>query len=341
MLNVLVIFGGCSEEHEVAVKSAIEVYEHMDTKKYNVIYVCVTKDGCWVKVDNPKQSLTECDTMVLLSSDKSKKGVFVLKDNVYTFLPIDVILPVMHGKMGEDGQLQGLMKMSGIPFVGCDIEASVIGMDKALANMVADRAGVNVPWFMASECLEEINPDILPYPVFVKPARSGSSFGISKVTECEQYQAAVKEALKYDSKIIIEEAIEGVEVGCAVLGNGKNLITGEVDLIQVNKGFFRIHQEENPNRDSENAVIKVPAPLEVEVTERIKNEAKKVYAAMGCEGLARVDMFYTSDGKIILNEVNTLPGLTSYSRYPAMMKAAGIDFGEMIQRLIQLAIDKK
>ncbi len=340
MLNVLVIFGGCSEEHDVAVKSAIEVYNHINTKEFQVTYIGITKSGHWVKVDNPTQPLTEDGVMAILSPDPSKKGIFLFEDTEYTFQPIDVIFPVMHGKMGEDGQLQGIMKMSGIPYVGCDIEASVIGMDKSLAHMVADRAGVKVPWFMAKENAAEINADILPYPVFVKPARSGSSFGISKVTSRDQYEAAVEEALKYDSKIIVEEAIEGIEVGCAVLGNGRRLLTGEVDMIQVNKGFFRIHQEENPNRESENAVIKVPAPLNKETVERIKEEAKKVYCAMGCKGLARVDLFLTNRGMVVLNEVNTLPGLTSYSRYPAMMKEAGIEFGEMIERLIWLAMEQ-
>ena len=166
MLNVLVIFGGCSEEHDVAVKSAIEVYQHLDTTKYNVTYIGVTKLGKWVKVENPNQPLEDADTMAILSPDKTKKGIFLMKNQEYEFVPIDVILPVMHGKMGEDGQLQGIMELSGIPYVGCGIEASVIGMDKSLAHMVAQRAGVAVPKFVTGENAEGINPDYLTYPVF-------------------------------------------------------------------------------------------------------------------------------------------------------------------------------
>ena len=338
MLKVLVLFGGCSEEHDIAVKSATEVYHHIDKTKYEVTYVGITKNGEWHKVTSPEQPLSDSHVTAILSPDKSMKGILLLENNNYTFQPIDVIFPVMHGKMGEDGQLQGIMEMSGIPYVGCGIEASVIGMDKTLAHMVAQKAGVRVPWFITTECVEDINPDALPYPVFIKPARSGSSFGISKVTCKEQYQAAIEEALRYDSKVLIEEAIVGAEVGCAVMGNGNALITGEVDMIQVSNGFFRIHQEKNPEQGSENSSIRVPAPLEKELTERIKTEAKKVYQAMGCKGLARVDLFLTDNEEIILNEVNTLPGLTCYSRYPRMMHAAGIDFTEMINRLIELAL---
>lgn len=338
MLKVLVLFGGCSEEHDIAVKSAIEVYHYIDKTKYDVTYVGITKSGEWHKVTNPEQPLSDSHVTAILSPDKSMKGILLLENNSYTFQPIDVIFPVMHGKMGEDGQLQGIMEMSGIPYVGCGIEASVIGMDKALTHMVAKKAGVRVPWFVTKERGEHINPDTLPYPIFVKPARSGSSFGISKVTCKAEYQAAVEEALKYDSKVLIEEAIVGAEVGCAVMGNDNALITGAVDMIQVNNGFFRIHQEKNPEQGSENSSIKVPAPLDKDLSERIKAEAKKVYQAMGCKGLARVDLFLTNDGEIILNEVNTLPGLTCYSRYPGMMRAAGIDFTEMINRLVALAL---
>ncbi|MBY8628054.1 putative D-alanine--(R)-lactate ligase VanP [Enterococcus faecium] len=338
MRKVLVLFGGCSEEHDISVKSATEVYHYIDKQKYDVTYVGITKDGRWRKVNSPKEPLEESKTMAILSPDTGKKGILLIEENTYTLQEIDVIFPVMHGKMGEDGQLQGIMELSGIPYVGCDIESSVIAMDKSLANMVADRAGILVPWFMAKNDVKEFDADILPYPVFVKPARSGSSFGISKVENREQFADAVKEALQYDSKILVEEAIQGQEVACAIMGRGEELLTGEVDMVQVKNGFFRIHQEKNPEGGSENAVITVPAPLDMPATERIKKEAKKIYKALGCKGLARVDMFLTKEGRIVLNEVNTLPGMTCYSRYPAMMKAAGIEFTDMVERLIEEAL---
>src|SRR5439155_20229378 len=181
-------------------------------------------------------------------------------------------------------------------------------------------------------------PDALAYPVFVKPARSGSSFGVTKVECAEGLDAALTVARRYDRKILIEQAVLGTEVGCAVLGNGSELIVGAVDQIELLHGFFRIHQETEPEQGSENAVITVPADLPDAKRDEIREAAKSVYVALGCEGLARVDMFLQADGRIMLNEVNTLPGFTAYSRYPRMMAAAGMSLAEVIDRCISLSM---
>jgi D-alanine--(R)-lactate ligase len=185
---------------------------------------------------------------------------------------------------------------------------------------------------------ESIDADKLTYPVFVKPARSGSSFGVSKVSRKEELQSAVEAARQFDSKVLIEEAIVGSEVGCAILGNGMDLIVGEVDQICLSHGFFRIHQENKPESGSENSTVIVPADISEEARLRVQETAKAVYRALGCSGLSRVDMFLTEDGKVILNEVNTFPGMTSYSRYPRMMAAAGLTLAEVIDRIVALTL---
>jgi len=230
--------------------------------------------------------------------------------------------------------------LSGIPYVGCDVGSSAICMDKSLAYLVVKAAGIATPEFWIVNENDKRAADKFTYPVFVKPARSGSSFGVKKVSGADELDAAIELARQYDSKILIEQAISGCEVGCAVMGNGSDLIVGEVDQIRLMHGFFRIHQETAPEKGSENAVITVPADLPVEERERIQETAKTIYNALGCRGLARVDIFLQEDGRIVLNEVNTLPGFTSYSRYPRMMAAAGITLPELIERLIALALER-
>src|SRR5882724_10810183 len=206
--------------------------------------------------------------------------------------------------------MQGLLELSGIPYVGCDVQSSALCMDKSLAYIVASSAGIATPNFWVVPANENLDPDRLTYPVFVKPARSGSSFGVSKVSRKEELLSAVETARQYDSKVLIEEAVVASEVGCAILGNDGNLIAGEADQITLSHGFFRIHQEDEPESGSENSTITVPADISAESRSRVQETAKAIYRALGCRGLARVDLFLKEDGTVVLNEVNTLPGLT-------------------------------
>jgi D-alanine--(R)-lactate ligase len=224
--------------------------------------------------------------------------------------------------------------------VGCGIESSAICMDKSLAYVVASNAGIDTPAFSELDGADIAAPNELAYPVFVKPARSGSSFGVTRVECAHELDAAISTAREYDSKVVIEQAIVGTEVGCAVLGNGTDLFVGAVDQIKLLHGFFRIHQEEQPEQGSENATVTVPANLPEATRNEIRATAKTIYTALGCEGLARVDMFLQEDGRVVLNEVNTLPGFTTYSRYPRMMAAAGLGRSELIDRLIALAMER-
>jgi D-alanine--(R)-lactate ligase len=338
-LKIAVLFGGCSEEHDVSVKSAIEIENNIDTQKYEPIYIGITKSGVWKVCEKPcaDWEIDDC-CEAIISPDRNTHGLLIIHGCECETLHIDAVFPVLHGKTGEDGAVQGLLELSGIPYVGCDIPSSAICMDKSLAYIVARNAGIATPEFSILNGGDVPVPDELEYPVFVKPARSGSSFGVTKVNDWSELYAAIETARRYDNKILIEQAIVGTEIGCAVLGNGSDLTVGEVDQISLSRGIFRIHQEVAPEKGSENATITVPANLPAQTRERIRETAKAIYSALGCKGLARVDMFLQEDGRIVLNEVNTLPGFTSYSRYPRMTSAAGITLPELIARLIESAL---
>lgn len=340
-LSVAVLFGGCSEEHDVSVKSAREIGASLNRDKYNVHFVGISKNGEWIICSSPSPGWESSGKKGIISPDKSHHGLLVQDGSLINITHIDVVIPAIHGKNGEDGSIQGLLEMSGIPYVGCGVQSSVVCMDKSLAHIIAGRAGVKTPGFSVLEAGGDIDAESIEYPVFVKPARSGSSFGVKKVETAAALAEAIEEAAIYDSKILIEEAISGFEVGCAVLGKEGDLFTGEVDQIILSHGFFRIHQESAPEKGSENAEIVVPAKISEEQRAEVKKTAERIYNALGCEGLARVDMFLRENGDIILNEVNTFPGFTSYSRYPGMMKAAGVSTGQIMEKLIRLALSKQ
>jgi D-alanine--(R)-lactate ligase len=338
-LKVGIIFGGSSEEHPVSVKSAQEVAKNLDLDKYEPFWIGITKGGVWNLCDGPDvdRESGHCRPATL-SPDRSVHGLLVLDDGKYETIRLDLVLPVLHGTFGEDGAMQGLLELAGIPYVGCDIQSSALCMDKSLAYLVVRSAGIATPNFWVVMADEKIDPDRFSYPVFVKPARSGSSFGVSKVRHEDELLGAVETARQYDSKVLIEEAVVGSEIGCAILGNDGDLIAGEVDRISLSHGFFRIHQESAPESGSENSTITVPADIPAESRSLVQETAKAVYRALGCRGLSRVDMFLTEDRQAVLNEVNTLPGLTSYSRYPRMMAAAGLPLTEVIDRAVSLAL---
>jgi D-alanine--(R)-lactate ligase len=341
-LKIGIIFGGCSEEHPVSVKSAQEVARNLDTEKYEPFWVGITKGGAWRLCDGPGADWENGGCRpVVLSPDSGVHGLLVLERGRYETINLDLVLPVLHGRLGEDGAIQGLLELSGIPYVGCDVPSSALCMDKSLAYVVAGSAGIATPSFWAVTSDDDLDPARLTYPVFVKPARSGSSFGVSKVSREDELLSALETARQYDSKVLIEEAVVGSEVGCAILGNELDLVAGEVDRISLSHGFFRIHQESAPEVGSENSTVTVPADISAESRSLVQETAKAIYRALGCRGLARVDMFLKDDGTVVLNEVNTLPGLTSYSRYPRMMAAAGLPLGEVIDRIVSLALTGK
>jgi D-alanine---D-serine ligase len=246
-------------------------------------------------------------------------------------------MPVLHGKNGEDGTVQGLLELAGIPGIGCKTLASALCMNKDKAHKIAATVGVSIPRsFTLKSCADKRTyfeqAEKLGYPLFVKPVNAGSSYGITKVMNKNELPAAVELAFEYDSEIIIEENIQGFEIGCAVLGNDV-LIVGMLDEIELADGFFN----HNEKYTLETSKIHVPARISEEKANEAKETAKKIYKALGCTGFARVDMFITPSGEIIFNEVNTIPGFTTHSRYPNMLKAAGMTFEEVINMAIGLA----
>lgn len=322
-------------------KSAVEIAAAIDTQKYDPIYIGIAKSGVWKICERPHAGWESGDCRrAVISPDRETHGLLVVDGGggQCETIRLDAVFPVLHGKLGEDGAVQGLFELSGIPYVGCDIPSSAICMDKSLAYVVARNAGIETPGFSILDDTDIAAPEQLSYPVFVKPARSGSSFGVTKVESAEGLDAAIADARQYDGKVLIEQAVVGAEIGCAVLGNGSDLVVGEVDQIRLSHGIFRIHQEAAPEEGSENATFIVPADVPEESRKQLQETAKSIYAALGCKGLARVDMFLLEDGRIVLNEVNTLPGFTSYSRYPRMMAAAGMDLSNLIDRFISLAM---
>jgi D-alanine--(R)-lactate ligase len=333
--KVGIVFGGASEEHPVSVKSAREVAKHLDAGKYEPYWIGITADGAWRLCDGP--DLAGESRPAVLSPDPGVHGLLVLDEGKYDVVRLDVVLPVLHGRFGEDGAVQGLLELSGIPYAGCDVPSSALCMDKSLTYLVARGAGIATPEFRIVPPGGDPDAGGLAYPVFVKPARSGSSFGVGKVSRPEELASALENARRYDSKVLIEEAVTGSEVGCAILGNGPVLLAGEVDRIALSHGFFRIHQESSPESGSDNSTPIVPADIPADSRRLVQHTAKAVYRALGCRGLSRVDMFLKEDGTVVLNEVNTLPGLTSYSRYPRMMAAAGRPLAEVLDRVVALA----
>ncbi|MFI7587065.1 D-alanine--(R)-lactate ligase [Spongisporangium articulatum] len=333
-----IVFGGVGEEHPVSVKSAREVARHLDPDRYEPFWVGITTGGSWRLCDGPDDGWETSGSPAVLSPDRAVHGLLVRGPDGYAPLHLDVVLPVLHGRLGEDGAVQGLLELSGVPYVGCDVASSALCLDKSLAYLVARDAGVATPTFWTVSAGETPDPDRFPYPVFVKPARSGSSFGVSRVSTPGELPGALEEARRYDAKVLVEAAVVGQEVGCAVLGEGPDLITGEVDRVALTHGFFRIHQENSPETGSENSSFVVPADIPAESRTLVRQTARTLYQALGCRGLARVDLFLLEDGTVMLNEVNTLPGLTSYSRYPRMMAAAGLPLRAVLDRLVAHAL---
>ncbi|MEV0650833.1 D-alanine--(R)-lactate ligase [Phytomonospora sp. NPDC050363] len=340
-LRLGIVFGGSTEEHPVSVKSARQVAEHLDTEKYEPFWIGITKSGAWMLCEGPGADWESGDCRpAVLPPDSSVRGLLVLEKGEYETIGLDLVLPVLHGRLGEDGAVQGLLELSGIPYVGCDVQSSAVCMDKSLTYIVARSAGVATPEFWVVTADESPDPAELDYPVIVKPARSGSSFGVTKVTCEEELSAAVEAASRYDTKVLIEEVVEGSEVGCSILGEDPDLFASEPDRIALSHGIFRIHQEIDPESGSANSTPIAPADIPAQSRALVQETAKAVYRAMGCRGLARVDLFLKEDGTVVLNEVNTLPGLTPYSRYPRMMAATGLSLSDVLDRAMASALTR-
>lgn len=346
--NVAVFFGGCSPEYSVSLSSASGVILNLDQEKYNPILIGITQKGAWYHYSGPVEKLLNdswCNpqdcTPAVLSLNRGEHQLLLLKENGIDHIPVDIAFPVLHGGNGEDGTLQGLLELTGIPIAGCGTLASALGMDKDRAHRLVSLEGIRVPKHMvlnrgydpaaAASFAEELG-----YPLYVKPVKAGSSYGVTKISGQEYLSEALSLAFQYDSQVLLEENIEGFEVGCAVLGN-REPITGEVDEIELSGGFFDFTEKYT----LKTSAIHVPARIDSAKAAEIKETAKRIYLALDCRCFARVDMFLTPQGDIVFNEVNTIPGFTEHSRYPGMMKAAGYSFRQVLSRILELALQER
>lgn len=351
MKKVLVIFGGVSSEHDVSCVSAKSVISNIPAGKYETLIMGISKDGKWYLYDGSIENLPEDKwledkahlTPAILSPDREHHGVIRLDGANKGVERVDVIFPVLHGKNGEDGTIQGLFALSGIPFVGCDTLSSAICMDKALTNAVADYHGIKqAKWCSFLKYDYEKDADkylddaisALSLPIFVKPANAGSSVGVSKAKTKQELREACEKAFVHDRKIVLEECITGHEVECAVMGNNEPIASTVGEIKPANEFY---------DYDAKYLIdsgLLIPASIPAEGIEKVREAACRAFKAFGCSGLARIDFFYTADGQVYLNEPNTIPGFTSISMYPMLFGAVGVPYGELLDRLITLAIER-
>lgn len=351
-LNIALIFGGKSGEHEVSLVSTASIYKHIDKDKYNVFTIGITKEGTWMYYEGSEENIKNGNwvnlankkvEVNLVPSGNKEVGIIFEDGRVEK---IDVLFPVLHGPYGEDGTIQGLFEISQIPYVGCGVLASSVGMDKLICKKVFSEIGlpqVNYTdtsrWAFNMDSDKELN-DIeakLSYPIFVKPANLGSSVGISKATDREELLKGIEEALKYDSRIVLEQGIDAREIEVAVLGNDevKASIAGE---IKPAKDFYD-YEDKYINGAS---TYDIPANISEENMENIRRMAVEAFKGIDGKGLSRVDFFIDrNSGEIFINEINTLPGFTNISMYPKMWEATGLPYTQLIDKLIELAIDAK
>ena len=349
--NVCVLFGGMSPEHEVSLRSAEYVLENLDPEKYNVFPVGITKEGDWVLYTGGDYSTLPTEEWMEYPKNRRAaispvrgQGLLSFEGDCVVREQVDVVFPVLHGENGEDGTVQGLLQLAGIPFVGPRLAASAVAMDKTLTKLVADNAKIpQAAWQLVTRrdmekrmdrTLEELEGRF-DYPMFVKPAGTGSSVGVSKVRTREELREALLMAAAYDEKVLVEEFIDGIEVEVAVMGNDSPVasVCGEIDS---GADFY----DYDAKYITDTSVAYVPARLEENVAEQIRDMAVRVYSAIGCRGLSRVDFFVTKkDSRVVFNEINTIPGFTSISMYPKLFAASGIPGKELIDSLIDLAME--
>ncbi|MDO4412121.1 D-alanine--D-alanine ligase family protein [Cutibacterium sp.] len=356
--HVAVIFGGMSSEHSISCLSAANVVAAIDRDRYDVSGVGITPDGVWVRygvdeiLDLPNTGqlpVVEVGNRSLVSVTQMPEGACIVDTQGNTD-PIQVVFPVLHGPFGEDGTIQGLLEMAGVRYVGCGVAASANCMDKHLTKMILAEAGVLVgPYIVVRdhEWREDRNGVLkaasrLTYPLFVKPARGGSSIGISKVASPDRLEAAIEMARRHDKKVLIEQGIVGREIECSILDGHHGAVPrasvpGEI-VVHDPDGFYDF--EAKYLTGEQKASVQPRAALDDETRARVQEVATKAFRVLGCEGLARIDTFVTSDGAVYVNEPNTMPGFTRTSGFPLMWQASGMTYAQIVSELIELALER-
>jgi D-alanine-D-alanine ligase len=351
--RVAVLFGGRSGEHEVSLASAESIMRYIDRSRYEVVPVGITREGHWLLGGDSLQMLKsgysggETPALVTAANGSStavapQPGEEPLSDRK---LSVDVVFPVLHGTFGEDGTVQGLLELAGVPYVGAGVLASSVGMDKAVMKALFEHAGLPVPrylvftrreWEEDPEGVASRSEEHLGYPCFVKPANSGSSVGITKAKDRDGLRRSLELAARYDRKLVVEQGIDAREVECSVLGNDEPVVSvaGEI----VPHGEFYDYRAKY---GAEETRLVIPAPIDDETAEEIRRIAIAAFRAIDCSGMARVDFFLEREtGRVYLNEINTIPGFTNMSMYPKLWEASGLPYPDLIDRLIQLALER-
>ncbi len=347
--SIGIIFGGASSEYEVSLMSSTSVLNNIDTDRYDIYKIGITKKGQMfyytgdvAKIISDEWLSSDCVPCVI-SPDRTHHG-FILLNGSNEIIRLDAVFPVLHGKNGEDGTIQGLFTLAGIPYVGCNTLSSAACMDKGVTHTILDSAGVSTAKWLgilqhsyknnSDTFLKEV-ADKLGFPCFVKPANAGSSVGITKAVDENTLIGAMELAFLHDKKVIVEEMLYGIEIECAVLGNEEPIasVLGEIEPCN---DFYDYDAKYLANKTK----TYIPARIDDRYTDEIRTTAIKAYKAMACEGLTRVDFFLTKDNRVMLNELNTIPGFTSISMYPQLFINSGVSYKELITRLIDLAIER-
>src|SRR3989338_3526046 len=347
-LKIGVLFGGKSAEHEVSLQSARNVIEALDKNKYEVVPIGITKEGKWL-LSNISNYLLNSNNPKLIKLNKSNKEVALYAEghgnlavpggNSKEQKKIDVIFPVMHGPFGEDGSMQGLLKLTGIPYVGAGVLGSAVCMDKEVMKRLLRDSGIPIGKFITVRAGDKISfvkvKKELGLPVFIKPANMGSSIGVSKARNEIEFKQALREAFKYDTKILVEEFIDAREIECAVLGNSRPIASVPGEIIS-NQEFYSY----DAKYIDEGSVAVIPAKLDKKITRKVQELALRTFQVLSCEGMGRVDCFLKKNGDVLVNEINTIPGFTDISMYPKLWEATGIPQSQLLDILINLAIER-
>jgi D-alanine-D-alanine ligase len=349
-LRIAVLYGGTSAEHEVSVVSARSVLAAIDRDKYEVLPIAITKAGEWLLPDRAPSELKAAEGSLPEVGDGQavvlREGGELLASRTHTEAPIDLVFVLLHGPGGEDGTVQGLLETLGVPYVGAGVAASALGMDKSLQKPVFANAGIPVtPWITISQAEFDRDPqaavrrarDAIGLPAFTKPANLGSSVGVSKCRTAEELQRGIELAFEHDRATLVERAIEGRELECAVLGNDEPEASVVGEVVPAHEFY-----DYEAKYLIEGSKLIIPAPVPEEVSEQIRRYAVQAFQAIGCAGMARVDFFVHGDNgdEILLNEINTIPGFTPISMYPKLWEATGIPYAKLIDRLIELALER-
>ncbi|SDZ19885.1 D-alanine-D-alanine ligase [Evansella caseinilytica] len=350
--RIALIFGGKSAEHQVSLQSAKNIIEAIDKEKYEVVLIGIDRQGKWFLLDDPEHFLLHADDPSLIALNTSKHGIaFVPGENDHPFLTfpnggklgkLDAVFPILHGSLGEDGSIQGMLRIAGLPYVGPGVLGSAASMDKEITKKLLSKSGLAVADYL---CFSRAMKDAIKFekavarlglPLFIKPANQGSSVGITRVETKDDFYKGIDHAFDYDHKIIIEEAIAGSEIECAVLGN-EEPVASLPGKILPQQSFYSYDAK---YLDQKGACLNIPANLSEDMVIEVRKLAVKAYQVLQCEGMARVDFFLTKDHNFIVNEINTLPGFTKLSMYPKLWEVSGISYRELINKLIAFAIER-